>query len=242
MKKIMALLLVLGFASCSGKVDFSNSTQGQFFKVSYPDSFVASYDGTDLKLEGQFKIAISSYRFTDFSQKNIDSNIENLKNKLGGAPNIDVFSIPGFECRKLTLKDGSKLRMAYVFWTDNWLGVVSPSESLNSSQENLVDSIVASIEKFESSVAVKTNGIYQSDLFEIIIPGGWSGKVINHFKLSMTKDMIADGAGSFDVSVTKDNTTKDALTWAKAFAKEMGWTLNVGSIKINGTKFWTFKT
>ncbi|NTU61756.1 MAG: hypothetical protein HGA95_05500, partial [Caldiserica bacterium] len=152
------------------------------------------------------------------------------------------FAIPGFECRKLTLKDGSKSRMAYVFWIDNWLGIISPSESLDSNQESLVDSIVTSIEKTKDTQSVKTDGLYKSELFEISIPKGWSGQVVNHFGLTMTRDMIADGAGSFDVNVTKDDTTKDALTLARTFAREMGWTLKTGFIKINGTKFLTFKS
>ena len=242
-KKTLIILAVLCLvSSCSVKSDFQNSTEGQFFKISFPDSFVASFDGSDLKLDGQFKITISSYRFTDFSQSDIDSNIETIKSKLGETPKNDVFPIPGFECRKLTLEDSDKkIKMTYVFWTDNWLGVLTPDISLDSSQENLVDSIVLSIEKVETSQSVKNNGFYQSELFEINIPKGWSGKVVNHFKLSMIKDMIADGAGSFDVSVTLDETTKDVTVWAKAFAKEMGWTLKTGSIKINGVKFLTFK-
>ncbi len=242
-KKTLIILAVLCLvSSCSVKSDFANSTEGQFFKISYPDSFVASFDGSDLKLDGQFKIVISSYRFTNFSQNDIDSNIENLKSKLGGTPKVDVFSMPDFECRKLTLEDSDKKnRMTYAFWTDNWLGVLTPAVSLDSSQESLVDSIVLSIEKIETSQSVKTDGKYQSELFEINIPEGWSGQVVNHFKLSMTKDMIADGAGSFDVSVTLDEATKDAAVWAKAFAEEMGWTLKTGSIKINGVKFLTFK-
>ena len=241
MKKTILLLLVLAFASCSAKADFANSTEGQFFKISYPDSFVVSYDGVDLKLDGQFKVSISSYRFTNFSQNDIDSNIENIKAKLGGTPKVDSFSIPDFECRKLSIEDDDKSRVAYVFWTDNWLGVISPSESLDNSQETLLDSIVSGIQKTDVSKSVKTDGKYQSEMFEINIPKGWSGKVVNHFKLSMTKDMIADGAGSFDVSVTKDNTSKDSISWARAFAKEVGWTLIIGSIKINGAKFVTFK-
>lgn len=241
MKKIMALLLVLGFVSCSAKNDFANSTEGQFFKISYPDSFIASYDGVDLKLDGQFKVSISSYRFTNFSQKDIDVNIENVKAKLGGAPKVDSFPITDFDCRKLSIEDGDMSRVAYVFWTDNWLGVISPSEPLDNSQEALLDSIVSGIKKTDVSKSVKTDGIYQSEMFEINIPKGWSGKVVNHFKLSMTRDMIADGAGSFDVSVTKDNTSRDSISWAQAFAREVGWTLNIGSIKINGKKFVTFK-
>lgn len=239
-KTLLILLATVFIAGCASQDSFSNSTEGDFFKVSYPEVFVASYNGSELKLSGSYDVIFRSYRFNDLTEDEVQKSVDSLSQTVGAKPSIEDFPLKDFQCKKLRFTQEQNIRIAYVFWAGKWVGTVRLSKSVNQVQESLVDKVIGSLEKIDNTTSLK-NDLYQSDLYEISIPDGWSAKVVNHFNLSMTKDMIADGAGSFDVSVTFDPNVKDAATWASNFAKEAGWTLKTGMIKINGVKFTTFK-
>lgn len=237
----MVLLASMLAISCAVEDVFKNSTKGEFFNVSYPDIFIASYNGIELKLTGPYEIVFKSYLFDDdLGEKEIQSSIDSLSKVIGGKPSVKPFPLKNIECRKISYSVGAEKKIAYVFWTGKWVGTARLSKAINEVQESLVDRIMDSLAKGEGIYSLQNN-VYQSAFYEIQIPDGWSGKVVNHFSLSMTKNLIADGAGLFDVSVIRDTKTKDSLSWAQSYAKIAGWTLKAGNIKINGVKFTTFK-
>ena len=75
-------------------------------------------------------------------------------------------SVPDFfECRKIISKDGDKSKLAYVFWINNWVGVLNTSVPLDHEQEKVVDSIIATLCRNDEDVYTKANGNYKSLYF-----------------------------------------------------------------------------
>lgn len=244
-KKTLIILSLLCLASgCSGKADLVNTAKGIFFKFSYPNSFVVSYEGLTLKLESnQFTISIHTNRYHNFSYNDINANIDEQKNKLGGTTKVEFMPVPDFfECRKIISKDDDKSKLAYVFWFQNWVGVVNVSIPLDHEQESVVDSIIATLNSnVEDDVYTKANGNYNSLYFDIIIADGWTGKMVDIYKLIINKDNPTQGLVTLDIYVAKEEMINDAMFLAKKFASEMGWSSDFGSVKINGIEFVTIK-
>lgn len=244
-KKTLIILSLLCLASgCSGKTDLVNTAKGIFFKFSYPNFFVVSYEGLALKLESnQFTISIHTNRYHNFSYNDINANIDEQKNKIGGTTKVEFMPVPDFfECRKIISKDGDKSKLAYVFWFQNWVGVVNISISLDHEQESVVDSIIATLNSnVEDVLYTKANGNYNSLYFDIVIADGWTGKMVDIYKLIINKDNSAQGLCTLDIYVAKEEMTKDAIFLAKKFASEMGWSADFGSVNINGLEFVTLR-
>lgn len=229
-------------SACTSQQQFAKSIDCGFFTISYPDTFIASSDGQKIMLAGQFGVTIESRQYQGFSNKEIEAITSDVKKQLGGDPKMSSsLRFSGMEAQRLSLdtNDGSKI--AYVVWSDRWVGTVISNGKLTKDQADIMEKMILSISLNENKTAAKTQGKYDSKLFSISIPADWTGKVINHTTLELSYDDLSKGVGKLTVYAVEQPGYADSEAWSKDFAKEMGWTVKFARMPIGNAIFTTFK-
>ena len=228
-------------SACTNQQQFAKSIDCGFFTIRYPDAFIASSDGQKIMLNGQFGVTIENRQYQGFSSKEIETITADMKKQLGGDPKMSSLRFAGMEAQRLSLDtdDGSKI--AYVVWSEGWVGTVISNGKLTKEQADTMENMILSIKLDENKTTAKTQGKYDSKLFSINIPTGWTGKVINHTTLELSYDDLSKGVGKLTVYAVEQPGYADSEAWSKDFAKEMGWSAKFARMPIGDAIFTTFK-
>jgi hypothetical protein len=239
------LCLVLAFAllipGCGQARKFGRELDCGFFSISYPDSFVAATNGTKFSLKGDFQLEIETLRFASFGQSQLDEILKEIKNQLGGEPESYSLRFGGMEAKRLSIENDGFSRIAYVVWSGGWVGVVSTKAKLNEAQASLLEEMVLTIAPRESANDLRQPGTYDSPLFSIAIPDGWSGRIQNHTTLELSYQDLSKGVGKFTVYVVSETSYTDSDKWSQDFIRSMGWKAKTAKMPIGNAIFTTFK-
>lgn len=240
-KRLFTVLFLMAvLCACGNPRQFEKSIDCGFFTIRYPDKFIASSDGQKIMLTGQFGVTVESRQYQGFSEKEIESITKEVKAQLGGEPKMSTLRFSRVDAKRLSYETEGGSKIAYIVWSDGWVGTVISNGKLTNDQADTMESMILSITLNDDTKA-GTQGRYDSKLFSIDIPAGWTGKVINHTTLELSYDDLSKGVGKLTVYAVEQPGYADSEAWSKDFAKEMGWNVKLARMPIGNAIFTTFK-